>query len=307
MRVVFMGTPSFALPSLRMLHAEHEVLAVYTQPDRPVGRGRRLSPSPVKAAALDMGIPVEQPTTLKDEGVIEYLTSLAPDVICVAAYGAILPPEVLSIPPFGCLNVHASLLPRYRGAAPIHRAVLAGDEKVGVVIMQMEEGLDTGPYTAVRTTDVDDKTVEELTAELAEAGAEALRETLDALASGEVVWTQQDHSKATYADKVTSEDVSIHPTHSVDEALRRIRASTPSAKTRISLGDTAVQVLSAERSSMDLPAGRFTTDKDGVHVGLADGAVLLTEVKPAGKKAMSGDAFVRGARSLSEGAWSTTG
>ena len=184
MRVVFMGTPEFAATILEDLSQQHEVAAVYTRPDAVRGRGRKLEPSPVKRTAERLGLPVLEPRTLRDEAVQAELASFEPDVICVAAYGAILPKAVLDLPPFGCLNVHASLLPRWRGAAPVERAILAGDAVAGVCIMRMEEGLDTGAYCVCRTARIDGKTAPELTDELANLGSHALLTALVHVQSG---------------------------------------------------------------------------------------------------------------------------
>ena len=194
MRVVFMGTPAFAATILDDLAEQHDVAAVYTRPDAVRGRGKRLEPSPVKAAAERRGLRVLTPRTLRDEAAQRELASFAPDVICVAAYGAILPKEVLDIPRFGCLNVHASLLPRWRGAAPIERAILAGVEEAGVCIMRMEEGLDTGAYCVCRTAIVDGKSASELTDELADLGSHALLTALVHVERGAAEWTEQDAS-----------------------------------------------------------------------------------------------------------------
>lgn len=304
MRVVFMGTPTFAVPSLRKLVDYHDVVAVFTQPDRPRGRGRRVTPSPVKETAVDLSLPLHQPTSLRDPDVVKTLKGYSPDVICVAAYGAILPVDVLEIPEYGCINVHASLLPKHRGAAPIHRAVLAGDEFVGVVTMQMEEGLDTGPYTSQRSVPVEDHTVDELTAILGNLGAEALIETLDSIAAGNVQWTAQNDAAATYAKKISASDVTLRPDLSVVQALRRVRASTPSAKATVCLGDRSVQVLAASASDVDLRPGEIATDTDSLDLGFADGSIRLLEVKPAGKAAMPADCFVRGARLDDIDSWS---
>jgi len=303
MRVVFMGTPEFAVPSLRALASAHDVVAAYTQPDRPRGRGRQPRPSPVKVVAEDLGIAVEQPATLRDPGVIARLTGYAPDVICVAAYGLILPSEVLALPRLGCLNVHASLLPKHRGAAPVHRAILEGDEETGVSIMRVEAGLDTGPYASVRTVRVGDKDVVCLTAELADAGANALLETLEKLDAGTVVWTPQDESEATYAAKVGPQDVALDPSLPVQEALRRIRASTPSARTRVRLGDREVEVLDARPSPTFLAAGEVQVAPDALLLGFADGTLSVSQCKPAGRPAMEGCAFMRGARLDSDVRW----
>ena len=225
-----------------------------------------MTPSPVKEVAVELSIPVHQPASLRDPDVIETLKSYSPDVICVAAYGAILPAEVLEIPEYGCVNVHASLLPKHRGAAPIHRAVLAGDEFVGVVTMQMEEGLDTGPYASQRSVAVENHTVDELTAILGDLGAEALIETLDSIASGDVQWTVQDDAAATYAEKISASDVALLPGLTVVQALRRVKASTPSAKATVWLGDRSVQVLSASVSDAVLRAGEVSADTDTVYM-----------------------------------------
>ena len=263
-----------------------------------------MTSSPVKEAAIDLSLPVYQPTSLRDPDVVETLKEYSPDVICVAAYGVILPMEVLETPEYGCVNVHASLLPKHRGAAPIHRAVLAGDEFVGVVIMQMEEGLDTGSYTSQRSIQVEDHTVDELTATLGNMGAEALIETLDSIAAGNVQWTAQDDAAATYAEKVSASDVTLRPELTVVQALRRVRASTPSAKATVCLGDRSVQVLSASASDTDLRPGEIASNADSLDLGFADGSIRLLEVKPAGKAAMPADCFARGARLDDIDSWS---
>ena len=194
MRVVFMGTPKLAADILVEIAQQHEVVCVYTRPDAVRGRGAKLEPSSVKAAAERLGIPVRTATSLRDAEEQAHLAELAPDAICVAAYGCILPREVLEIPRYGCLNVHASLLPRWRGAAPIERAILAGDEQTGVCIMRMEEGLDTGPYCVRRATEVEGKSAAELTDELANLGARALLTGLSVVEQGGAEWTFQDLS-----------------------------------------------------------------------------------------------------------------
>jgi methionyl-tRNA formyltransferase len=295
MRVVFMGTPDFAVPSLDALIAQHDVVAVYTRPDAATGRGRRLVPSPVKARAEVAGIPVEQPSTLRGQAAAEALASYRPDVVVVAAFGMLLPASILSVPPLGCVNVHGSVLPRWRGAAPIQRAILAGDDATGVSIMRMEEGLDTGPVCLVRTTDVDDKGAAELTAELAALGAEALLEALPRIQDGSVLWAAQDEGAATYAAKLSAEDVALAPGLTVDEALRRVRASGPSAPCRIVVDGKLLVVLEASRSAADLPDGTATARKR-LELGLADGAIVLDRVVPEGRATMTGAAYACGAR-----------
>jgi len=296
LKVVFMGTPAFAVPSLRSLAARHEVQAVYTRPDRPSGRGRTITMSPVNDVAASLGLEVRQPATLRDDEEVAFLDALAPDVICVAAYGLILPSAVLSVPRYCAVNVHASLLPEYRGAAPVHRAILDGKSVTGVSIMRMEEGLDTGPYASRITVQVGDSTVDELTAVLADVGAQALIDVLRDIESGSVRWTPQDDANATYAHKVTRDDVALDPTHRVDEALRRVRASTRSAPARLRVGDTILTVTKAFATATHLAPGQATFDGSRLIAGFADGSIALAEVRPAGRASMDGACFARGAR-----------
>ncbi len=298
-----MGTPEFALPSLRALHSRHEVVAAYTQPDRPSGRGRAQRPSPVKELAGEFGVPVRQPRTLRDADEIAHLRALAPDVVCVAAYGMILPPELLAIPPHGCINVHASLLPRYRGAAPVHRAILSGERVTGVSIMKMEEGLDTGPYALQVEVPVGESTVEELTDTLSVIGAHALLDVLEQVENGTVAWTPQDDSVATYASKITRDDVSLDPAMSVAEAMRRVRASTRSASTRICLDGRTLTVLSVAPADIAVESGAVSVEAGQPVIGFADGALVLTEVRPEGRSLMEGSCFARGARLDAGCAW----
>ncbi len=306
MRVVFMGTPDFAVPSLEALADAHEVVAVYTQPDRPSGRGRTPAASPVKRAALRRGVPVLQPPTLRDPEVQQELRDLAPDVICVAAYGLLLPPEVLEIPPHGCLNVHASLLPRHRGAAPVHRAILEGDTVTGVSIMLMEEGLDTGPYALQVEVPVGESTAEELAGLLASAGARALLDVLGRIDDGSVEWTAQDDALATYAAKVGRDDVALAPELTVSEALRRVRASTPSAPCRACVSGrpvTITRVSPDPESGRTLEPGGVVVTKRELVLGLADGAIVLDEIKPQGRGCMDGACFARGAHLDDSSVW----
>ena len=298
-----MGTPAFALPSLRALARAHEVIAVFTQPDRPSGRGRELMPSPVKQLAGELGIPLRQPVTLRDSAEQAYLAELAPDVVCVAAYGLILPPDVLAVPRYGCINVHASLLPRYRGAAPVHRAILAGDEEVGVSIMRMEEGLDTGAYALQQSVPIRGLQVEEATDLLAGLGARALLEVLDRIAAGTVEWTEQDDSLATYAQKITKADVALRPDLTVEEALRRILVSSSSAASRACVEGRNVTLVRASRVHPAPRPGVARISRDALILGFADGGLSVDEIRPAGKGCMDGACFARGARLAGEVAW----
>jgi methionyl-tRNA formyltransferase len=299
-----MGTPAFAVPSLDALLGVADVLAVYTRPDGASGRGRRVAFSPVKERALEVGLSVEQPPTLRDGSVTDRLAAYGPDLVVVAAYGLILPRAVLDVPTSGCINVHASLLPRWRGAAPVQRAILAGDRICGVSIMRMEEGLDTGPYAVQATVPVGDRTTDELTAELAHAGAGALVRALGAIEAGTVVWTEQDDALATYANKVSADDLALQPGLGVEEALRRVRASSRSAPCRVAVGGRRAVVLRASQADADLAPAAASCDRD-VLLGMADGVVRIDELVPQGRSAMSGDAFARGARLDATCTWET--
>lgn len=303
MRVVFMGTPEFAVPVLRRLIDDHQVVAVYTRQDAASRRGRTPVPPPVKVLATSAGIDVRQPATLRSPDVVAEIAAYAPDVICVAAYGMLLPVDVLEIPVFGCVNVHASLLPKYRGAAPVQRAILSGDTITGVSIMQMEEGLDTGPFALQVPVDMDDLSTEAITRRLAEVGAEALAETLALLESGTVSWTVQDDTMATHAAKVTREDVALEPSLDVASALRRVRASSASATSGVRIGDIDVVVLHASASDAEIKPGLAMCGPKGPILGMADGAIALDELRPAGRGAMSGTAFACGARFEGEVSW----
>lgn len=296
MNVVFMGTPEFAVPSLRALAAAHDVRAVYTRPDAVSRRGSALVPPPVKVVAEKLGLPVVQPSTLRDPVEVRSLRALAPDVICVAAYGMILPADVLAIPRLGCINVHASLLPRHRGAAPIHRAILEGDEVVGVSIMRMEEGLDTGPYALQRSIPADDGTVAQLTDILAEEGAQALLEVLAQLERGHVSWVLQDEVCATRSAKIAREDVALYPGLTTRDARRRVRASTRQAASRLMVGDAILTVVSASIADVAVEPGKVLAGRASLIIGFSDGALRLDRVRPAGRSDMSGGDWVCGAR-----------
>jgi len=305
MRVVFMGSPEFAVPTLQALVSAHEVIAVYTAPDRVRARGKTPTPTPVKEAALQAELAVYQPPSLRDPVTQDTLRSLAPDAICVAAYGLLLPPEVLAIPPKGCINVHASLLPRYRGAAPVHWAILNGDEVTGVTIMRMEQGLDTGPTASIRETPIGELSLAELTATLALLGAEALIETLSLVEEGVVNWISQLESQATYAAKVTDADLRLAPELSCVDAARRVRASSVSARAKLVVCDRTVDVLSAHPADTDLDVGPGELRIVGrsLIAGFWDGALVLEQVKAAGRSATEGWAFACGLRLADQARW----
>jgi methionyl-tRNA formyltransferase len=304
-RVVFMGTPQFAVPSLERLARAHDVVAVYARPDAVSGRGSDSRPAPVKVAATRLGIPVWQPSTLRDSEVVRELERLGADVVCVAAYGLILPQPVLEVARFGAINVHASLLPRWRGAAPIQRAILAGDARVGVSIMRMEAGLDTGPYCLQQSVASDGKSAVELTAELAELGAGLLISALPAIADGTATWTDQAEDEVTYATKVTKADVAPDPALTAEENLARIRAATSAAPARVLIDNRGVTVLEAvaDTDPSALSAGQLQARAGGIALGASRGAMLLLRVKPDGKGEMDASAWARGARLAAGAAW----
>lgn len=303
MRVVFMGTPAFAVPSLEALSAHHEVVLCVTRQDRASGRGGVLRASEVKLAAERLEIPVLQPATLRGEAA-DQIAALGPDVICVAAFGMLLPPEILAIPPHGCINVHASLLPQYRGAAPIQRVVLDGVSETGVSIMRMEEGLDTGPYAMQVRVPVGEAYATALEAVLAEVGAAALVEVL-ADVSG-AVWTPQDEAGATYAAKITKDDVALLPELSVEDAYARVRASSRRAPARACLGDRELTVVRAHPVSAATSPGGVCIVAGLPVLGFRGGALALETVRPAGRGDMPGDAWARGAHMDEGTCWRCT-
>lgn len=305
MRVVFMGTPPFAAAILEDLAQQHEVVAVYTRPDAVRGRGRVLAPSPVKQLAQELGIPVHTPRSLHDEQTQQELVSYCPDVVCVVAYGALLPPEVLAIPRFGCLNVHASLLPRWRGAAPIERAILAGDEETGVCVMRMEAGLDTGAWCVCRTARIDDKDVDELYDELAVLGSQALLTALVHVEQGVETWTEQDEQRVTYAAKLEKGELDLDPDEAPVAAARKVRASGAAHPARCVIAGRGVTVLKGRLAHEDTAAlvaglapgtARFVGKR--LFLGCSGGAYEVELLKPDGKQAMDGRSFAAGAKAL---------
>lgn len=312
MRAIFMGTPAFAVPTLQRLidMPDADVVAVVTQPDRRAGRGRRVQMSPVKELALEHGLPVLQPHTLRTPEAVAELASFRPDVAVVAAFGQILRPNVLNLPPLGCLNVHASLLPRWRGAAPIAAALLAGDEETGATIMRMDAGLDTGPILAQAAVLIRDKdTAVTLEHRLAERGADLLAETLPRWARGEIQALPQPEPAAgvTYAPQIRKEDGRVDWTLPAVELWRRWRAYQPWPGLYTDCQGCnlkLVRVRPLPDWHGNAPPGRVIFVWEGVHtcsalrvaVATGEGALLLEEVQLAGKRAMSTEDFCRGQR-----------
>ncbi len=301
-RLIFMGTPDFARPILEKLLASYQVGAVVTQPDRPAGRGRKMTVSPVKTVALAHELPVLQPAKLRDLQVVAQLAALTPQVIVVAAYGQILPRAVLTIPARGCLNVHASLLPRHRGAAPIAAALLAGDQVTGVTIMLMDEGLDTGPILAQAACDIAPQdTTESLSGKLALLGADLLSETLPGWLKGEIEPQPQDESRATYSPMISKRDGLLDWTQPALRLWRQVRAYHPWPGAYTYCQGKRLKILSAspllDWAGEERP-GAVLSLPSGLAVATAEGALLLEEVQLEGRRCMSGPAFACGRKDL---------
>lgn len=297
MKILFAGTPDFAVPTLKaLLDSEHDVLAVYTQPDRPAGRGLKLKVSPVKALASAHGIPVHQPVSLKAPEELERLRSLRVDLMVVAAYGLLLPESVLAIPPLGCINVHASLLPRWRGAAPIQRAILAGDRITGVTIMRIEKRLDAGPMLHKKSTPIKPlETAAELHDRLAQLGAEALREILPALEAGAAEPELQNELEVTYAEKIDKRDAFLDWSKPALELERRVRAFNPWPVSQAHFKDKILRIWLAQaldEKAGDPPGTLLQHSRKTLMVATGDGLLRLLEVQLPGGKKMSAQAFL---------------
>lgn len=307
LRIVFMGSPDFALPSLSALVSapNHQVVGVITQPDRASGRGRELKSPPVKSLALDLNIPVMQPEKLRLPEPMEQLRAWAPDLIVVAAFGQILKNDVLEMPHYGCINVHASLLPRWRGAAPINAAILHGDEETGVTIMQMDVGLDTGPMLAKKSIRIKpDDTAGSVSQALSTLGADLLIETLPDYLAGKLTATPQPEDGSTYAPMLQKGDGLLDFTQPAVDLERRVRAMNPWPGAWFEWNGNPLKVLRASTVSGEkgLASGSRFTVEGRPAVQSSEGALVLDEVQPAGKKAMPGKSFLAGARDWVAGA-----
>lgn len=298
MKILFMGTPDFASESLRaLIKSENEIVGVVSQPDRPKGRGHKLVPTDVKVTAQEAGLTVYQPESLKNEAFLPTLEELNPDIIVVAAYGRILPEYILNYPRYGCINVHASLLPKYRGAAPIQRAVLNGDDETGVCIMKMEKGLDTGDIISVKSTAIGEyETSGELFDRLAKIGGDLLVRTIKDIETGNAVYTKQDDEKSTYAEKITKETACIDWEKSSTEISKQICAMNPfpGAYTTY-MGDT-LKIYEAEKTEGEGKPGQILgiEKKKGLKVACKNGAIFIKTVQFAGLKRMNIEDYARG-------------
>ncbi len=299
LKIIFAGTPEFAATALAaLLETSHQVVAVYTQPDRPAGRGRKLQPSPVKQLALEHAIEVRQPAKLKDPEDQAALRELGADLMVVAAYGLLLPQAVLDAPRLGCINIHASVLPRWRGAAPIQRAILAGDEESGVTIMQMEAGLDTGPMLHILKTPILlDDTGGSLHDRLAELGARALVESLGGIADGSLIPRPQDDALATYARKLEKQEALIDWFQPVAQIDRQVRAFNPWPVAQCDFQGQVMRIWQARPRERELPAGAqpgtiLEAGKAGIDVATGAGVLRILELQMPGKRAMAAADFL---------------
>lgn len=296
-RVVFMGSPDFSLPTLRALADTYNVVGVVTQPDRASGRGRALKSPPVKLLAQALHIPVVQPEKLRQPEAMEQLRLWNPDLIVVTAFGQILKKDVLYLPRFGCINVHASLLPRWRGAAPINAAILHGDEETGITIMNMDVGLDTGPILTQRSIPLTrDDTAGSVFEKLSHVGADLLIETLPDYLSGKIEPVPQPEVGVTYAPMLKKEEGQLDFTHPADELERRVRAFNPWPGAFMDFDKTLLKIHRARVEAEEVEAGQRLVYREQPAVGAKNGLLVLDEVQPAGKKSMSGKSFLAGAR-----------
>ena len=296
MRVVFMGTPDFSVPALERIATEHEVVAVVTQKDKPKGRGQELSYTPVKESALKLNIPVLQPEKVKEESFVEELKELNPDVIVVIAFGQILSNDILTLPKYGCVNVHASLLPKYRGAAPIQWAVIDGEEKSGVCTMKMDEGLDTGDIIDVDEVMLDPKeTGGSLFDKLSNLGGDLILKTLQNLEFGKATFIKQDDSKSTYAKKMTKELGLIDFTKDAESIERLIRGLNPWPSAFTYLDGKVMKIWDADVVDQSgVPGTVISEDKDSFVIATGDKALRVNELQLEGKKRMKSSDFLNG-------------
>lgn len=302
MKILFMGTPDFASEILRAISkTENEIVGVLSQPDKPKGRGHKLVPTDVKVTAEELGLTVYQPDTLKNESFLPILCELAPDMIVVAAYGKILPEYVLNYPKYGCINVHASLLPKYRGAAPIQQSIINGDDETGVSIMKMEKGLDTGDVIAVSKTPIGEyETAGELFDRLAKLGGELLVKTIPSIEKGTAVYTKQDDEKSTYADKITKETAKINWDTDSSVVSKLICAMSPFPGAYTTYNGEMFKIYDAEKTNGNGASGEILgmEKNKGLKVACKNGAIYIKTVQFAGQKRMNIEDYARGHKIL---------
>ncbi len=300
MRIVFMGTPEFAVPSLQKCSEVYDVVAVVTRPDAVRCRGNELVASPVKQKAVELGIDVLELFRMTPEA-IDTIRTYDPDIIVVAAYGCILPQEIIDMAPYGCINVHASLLPALRGAAPIQRAIMEGDEYAGVSIMKVVKALDAGDYCLQASIPIGDKSCSEVMDELARLGAEELVKAIQEIKDGSVHWTAQDESLVTLAPKVTKEEMRISPSMKTIVAKRYVQGSLDAAPVRIELLGKGARLLKCALSDKTLKPGQVLIESGRLFLGFEDGALEVLEIKPDGKRIMDAKSFCSGVHNVDAG------
>ncbi len=299
MKIIYMGTPDFAVPALQAIaRSGYEISLVIAQPDKPNGRGKKLRPGAVKKAAVELGLPVAQPAKVKNNPeFLEEIRALEPDLIVVAAYGKILPPELLAIPKYGCVNIHGSLLPRYRGAAPVQRCIMEGDEKTGVTLMYMAEGMDTGDMIATLETPVARKNAGELLEELSKMGAELIVKWLPEFAKGNIQRTPQKEEEATYAAMLEKSEGRIDFSRPADEIERKIRGFSPSPGAFTELNGERMKIHFADTvrgSSDDAPGTIIKVSEEGFLTVCGENLLLIRTIQMPGKRAMSTADYLRG-------------
>lgn len=301
MNIIYMGTSDFAVAPLAKLAEKHNILAVFTKPDAVKNRGNKLLPTPVKVLATERDFPVYTPKTLRSDEADELVASLNPDVIVVASYGMILPKSILSIPKFGCINIHASLLPKYRGASPVERAILAGDVEQGVSIMQMEEGLDTGAFCEQGSIDTHDKKASVVLDELSKLGAELVCGALDKLAVNKITWTSQDENFATYAHKIEKGELNISPENTAKFNYLKTLADSDSHTSKCVINNKSIRIID---SCIDfdhyVSQGRVGFIDGKLLLGCIDGVLQVNAVKPDGKKEMDAKAYAAGIQGIKQ-------
>ena len=298
LKIVYMGTPEFAVPPLKALvNSGYDISLVVTQPDKAKGRGKKLQPTPVKEEALSQGLNVSQPEKIRsNDEFLEKLRDISPDIIILAAYGKILPKELLDIPSSGCINIHASLLPRFRGAAPIQRAILEGDERTGITLMYMEEGLDTGDMIAKSETNIGNKTADELHDELADMGAELLIEYLPHIISGDIFPEKQSDELSCYAPMISKNDGFIDFSKDAAYVERQIRAmdSWPTAFTYMNGQQMKIKKAVVGVDVKEVPGTVVKADKDGIVIACGRGSIVVKLLQMPGKRVMTADEYLRG-------------
>lgn len=295
MRVIYMGTPDFSVLPLRRIAERHEVVLAVTQPDKPKGRGYKMLPTPVKECAQSLGIEVYQPEKINDEAVIEYLRSFEADIIVVAAYGKKLPVSILEMPKYKCINIHASLLPRYRGAAPINRAIMNGDKTGGVTIMNMAEGMDTGDIILQRSFDISTMTAGEYHDRLSEVGSDAVLEAMELIESGRACPVKQNDDEATHAAKITKEECLVEFDMNATAAYNKIRGLSPVPCAYIVLNGKRIKIVECELSCDEGEPGKvLCADKNGIKIAFDGGSIVLKRIRPEGSGEMTAWAYVLG-------------